>query len=80
VPIFIINPKTGAGLNTERVTELASMIKSTKGLRIIDSFTHWENFYTNPDLIFNELVEALEIDIKTLKRKIRPKEEVREDL
>ena len=75
VPIFIINPKTGGGLTTERVTELAASIKSVEGLRIAEELEDWRHFYTHPDLVFNNLVEGLGVDVMSLGRKVSPKVE-----
>lgn len=55
------------------------MIKSTKSLRIVEQYTDWRDFYTRPDLAFKYLVEALEVDVKAIKRKIRPKKSAFEE-
>jgi hypothetical protein len=49
-------------------------------LKIIEEFTSWQDFYQKPDMFFDELVEALGVDLKSLKKKYRPKGEVKEDL
>ena len=59
-------------MDTSSVQSLAAQIQSNKGLLFEESFSSWKDFYRNPQVAFSKILHALEVEPKSLKRKLRP--------
>jgi hypothetical protein len=79
VPLYLINPAEGGNLSTERFEKLADSVTNI-GHSIIKEYKSWRDFYIFPGATFPEIVKALNVDLSKLKRKLRRKEKISEDL
>ena len=77
IPTFILQPEQGGAMTNDRAAELAETMGC--GYQVVEGYTSWTDFYTQPGLAFKSILKALHIDLKELKRKVR-QTDVKDDL